>query len=118
MVQNDFWRLLLAHTTSLRCLIRKPSPPIYIMFVPGYPNRSVLDRFQPNLANRIAQEENDKALTGIKDSGKTAIYEPTAEEKLAFKKQLVPVHKTMEGRVGKDLIQSIYEATGFKPDSL
>jgi C4-dicarboxylate-binding protein DctP len=71
-----------------------------------------------DLANRIAQEENDKALEGIRASGKTAIYEPTAEEKLAFKKQLVPVHKTMEGRVGKDLIQSIYEVTGFKPDSL
>jgi len=71
-----------------------------------------------DLANRIAQEENDKALEGIRASGKTAIYEPTAEEKLAFKKQLVPVHKTMEGRVGKDLIQSIYQVTGFKPDSL
>ena len=71
-----------------------------------------------DLANRIAEEENDKALEGIRASGKTAIYVPTAEERLAFKKQLVPVHKTMEGRVGKDLIQSIYQATGFKPDSL
>jgi C4-dicarboxylate-binding protein DctP len=71
-----------------------------------------------DLANRIAQEENDKALVGIKDSGKTTIYVPTPEEKLAFKKQLVPVHKTMESRVGADLIQSIYKATGFKPDSL
>ena len=71
-----------------------------------------------DLANRIAKEENDKALDGIKASGKTVIYMPTDEEKLAFKKKLVPVHKKMESRVGKDLIQSIYKATGFKPDSL
>ena len=71
-----------------------------------------------DLANKIAQEENDKALAGIRDSGKTAIYQPTDEEKLAFKKQLVPVHKTMASRVGPELIQSIYKATGFKPDSL
>ena len=71
-----------------------------------------------DLANRIAKEENDQALEGIKASGKTAIYVPTDEEKLAFKKKLVPVHKKMESRVGKDLIQSIYKATGFKPDSL
>lgn len=70
------------------------------------------------LANQIAQEENDKALQAIRDTGKTAVYEPTADEKLAFKKQLVPVHKKMESRVGKELIQSIYQATGFKPDAL
>ncbi|WP_295445921.1 TRAP transporter substrate-binding protein [uncultured Thiodictyon sp.] len=70
------------------------------------------------LANRIAQEENDKGLAGIRDSGKTTVYVPTDEERLVFKKQLVPVHKTMESRVGKELIQSIYQATGFKPDSL
>ena len=75
-------------------------------------------RESTELANRIAQEENDKGLAGIRDSGKTAIAVPTDEEKLAFKKQLVPVHKTMESRVGKDLIQSIYQATGFKTDSL
>ena len=71
-----------------------------------------------DLANRIAKEENDRALAGIEASGKTKIHTPTAEEKLAFKQKLVPVHKKMGSRVGKDLIQSIYEATGFKADSL
>jgi C4-dicarboxylate-binding protein DctP len=70
------------------------------------------------LANRIAKEENDQALAGIEASGKTKVYTPTAEEKLAFKLKLVPVHDKMASRVGKELIESIYQATGFKPDSL
>jgi C4-dicarboxylate-binding protein DctP len=32
-------------------------------------------------ANKIAQDENDQALEGVKKSGKTAIYTPTKEER-------------------------------------
>ena len=69
-------------------------------------------------ANQIAKEENDKALEGVRASGKTEVYTPTAEEKAAFKKALVPVHKKMESRIGADLIQSIYKETGFDPAKL
>lgn len=69
-------------------------------------------------ANKIAQEENDKALDGVKKSGKTTVYAPTKEERMAFKKALVPVHKKMESRIGGELIQSIYQATGFDPSRL
>lgn len=69
-------------------------------------------------ANQIAKEENDKALAGVRASGKTEIYTPTAEEKAAFKKALVPVHKKMESRIGAELIQSIYKETGFDPAKL
>lgn len=69
-------------------------------------------------ANRIAKDENDKALEAIKKSGKTQVYLPTKDEKLAFKKVLVPVHQKMEGRIGKDLIHSIYKETGFDPAKL
>jgi len=69
-------------------------------------------------ANQIAKEENDKALEGVRASGKTEIYTPTAEEKAALKKALVPVHKKMESRIGADLIQSIYKETGFDPAKL
>ena len=68
--------------------------------------------------NGIAKEENEKALELVKASGKTEIHTPTAEEKLAFKRVLVPVHKKMESRVGADLIQSIYQTTGFDPSKL
>ncbi|TRZ91624.1 MAG: DctP family TRAP transporter solute-binding subunit [Rhodocyclaceae bacterium] len=69
-------------------------------------------------ANKIAQEENDHALEMVRKSGKTVIYVPTKEEKLAFKKAMLPVHSKMADRVGKDLLQSIYKETGFDPAKL
>jgi C4-dicarboxylate-binding protein DctP len=69
-------------------------------------------------ANQIAKEENDKALEAVRASGKTEIHTPTAEEKAAFKKALVPVHKKMESRIGAALIQSIYKETGLDPSKL
>jgi C4-dicarboxylate-binding protein DctP len=66
-------------------------------------------------ANRIAKEENDNALEAVRASGRITIYKPTDDEKLAFKKALVPVHKKMESRIGADTLQAIYEATGFDP---
>ena len=69
-------------------------------------------------ANKSAQEDNEKSLEGIKKSGKTTVYVPTKEEKLAFKKAMAPVHVKMADRVGKDLLQSIYKETGFDPNKL
>ena len=69
-------------------------------------------------ANKIAQEENDQSLEGVKKSGKTAIYTPTKEERTALKKALVPVHDKMSSRVGKETIQDVYKATGFDPAKL
>jgi C4-dicarboxylate-binding protein DctP len=69
-------------------------------------------------ANDIAKEENDKALEGVKKSGKTTVYVPTKEERMAFKKAMAPVHAKMADRVGKDLLQSIYKETGFDPNKL
>ena len=69
-------------------------------------------------ANQIAKVENDNALAAIKSSGKTIVYVPTKEERLAFKKAMVPVHKKMESRIGKEVIQETYKEIGFKPDSL
>ena len=69
-------------------------------------------------ANQIAKVENDSSLEAVKKSGKTTVYVPTKEERLAFKKAMVPVHQKMEGRVGKEAIQAVYKDIGFKPDAL
>ncbi len=69
-------------------------------------------------ANQIAKVENDSSLEAVKKSGKTTVYVPTKEERLAFKKVMVPVHQKMESRVGKETIQAVYRDIGFKPDSL
>jgi C4-dicarboxylate-binding protein DctP len=69
-------------------------------------------------ANKIAKEQNDKDLESVRKSGKTQVHVPTSEERMAFKKALVPVHQKMELRIGKALIQSIYKETGFDPGKL
>jgi C4-dicarboxylate-binding protein DctP len=69
-------------------------------------------------ADDIAKKENDDALDLVRKSGKTEIITLTAEQKLAWKRALIKVHKESESRVGKDLIQSIYKETGFDPSKL
>ena len=69
-------------------------------------------------ANKIAQEQNDKDLESVRKAGKTLVYTPTKEERMAFKKALIPVHQKMESRIGADLIKSIYKETGFDPGKL
>jgi C4-dicarboxylate-binding protein DctP len=69
-------------------------------------------------ANQIAKVENDNALEMVRKSGKTQIHVQTKEERVAFKKALIPVHQKMESRVGKETIQAVYKATGFDPAKL
>ena len=69
-------------------------------------------------ADDIAKKENEDALENVKKSGKTTFITLTPEEKKAWKRALVKVHKDSESRVGKDLIQSIYKETGFDPSKL
>jgi C4-dicarboxylate-binding protein DctP len=55
----------------------------------------------------IAQRDNDMAMDAIRKAGKTTIYNLTPAEQAAWRKALLPVHKEMEGRIGKDLITAI-----------
>ena len=64
-------------------------------------------------ANAIASTENAIGLDKIKASGKTTVYTPTAAEITEWKKALMPVHKEMEGRVGKATIEAAYKSAGF-----
>ncbi len=63
-------------------------------------------------ANDIAEQENIWALDQIKASGKTELITLTPEEKKLWIETMKPVHKEMADRVGADLIQSVYKATG------
>ena len=66
-------------------------------------------------ANDIAKKENDDSVEAVRKSGKTQILTLTPEEKAVWKKALVSVHREQEGRIGKELIQSVYKETGFHP---
>ncbi len=69
-------------------------------------------------ANKIAKDQNDSDLEAVKKAGRTQVYTPTQEERMAFKKALLPVHQKMESRIGADLIKAIYKETGFDPGKL
>ena len=56
-------------------------------------------------ANKIAQEENDSAMAKVKASGKSDVYTPTAQERMALKKAMIKVHKEMESRIGADTLR-------------
>ena len=62
-------------------------------------------------ADTIAQQENDQALEAVKKSGKTLVYTPTEKEKAEWRAALLPVHKTMEERIGKELINAVNKET-------
>jgi len=64
-------------------------------------------------ANAIAATENVDGLEKIKASGKTTIYTLTPEERAEWIKALLPVHKEMEARVGKETIEAVYKAANF-----
>ena len=69
-------------------------------------------------ANKIAKEENDSAMAKVKASGKTDVYTPTAQERLALKKAMLKVHKEMESRIGAETLREVYKETGFDPSKL
>ena len=69
-------------------------------------------------ANKIAQEENDAALDHVKKSGKSQVVVLAPQERLALKKAMLKTHKEMESRIGKEMIDSVYKATGFDPNKL
>jgi C4-dicarboxylate-binding protein DctP len=66
-------------------------------------------------SNDIAKKENDDALAAVKASGKTEIITLSPQEKAAWKKALVGVHRENESRIGKETIDAVYKETGFKP---
>jgi C4-dicarboxylate-binding protein DctP len=62
----------------------------------------------------IAQRDNDRALEAIRKSGKTAIYYLTPGEQAQWRAALLPVHRQMERRIGKELIDAMSRQTAGK----
>src|SRR6201997_1068450 len=65
--------------------------------------------------NETAAKDNADALEQIKATGKVQMHEQTDSEKQAWINQLMPVHKEMQSRFGKDFIERIYKESGFVP---
>jgi C4-dicarboxylate-binding protein DctP len=65
--------------------------------------------------NETAAKDNADALEKIKASGKIQVHMLTDDEKKAWVAKLMPVHKEMQSRFGKEFIDRIYKASGFIP---
>ena len=64
-------------------------------------------------ANEIAQKDNDDALAGMKASGKTDFFQPSAAERGALCKAMESVYTDMADRVGgKDFLDKVRTAAG------
>lgn len=66
-------------------------------------------------ANAIAQQENVDALNAIRRSGKTVVHVLSEQEKARWRAALAPVHKEMEGRIGKALIAAVKKEAAAQP---
>ncbi|MFD1627261.1 TRAP transporter substrate-binding protein [Azospirillum griseum] len=60
----------------------------------------------------LAAKDDEEALAGIRQSGKTAIHTPTAEELAALRTALLPVHDKMKDRYGDAILTAINRALG------
>jgi C4-dicarboxylate-binding protein DctP len=65
----------------------------------------------------IAKQENDEALEMMKKGGKVQVYDLTPDERKSWVQAVLPVHKEMEKRIGKETIDALYKVVDFKPDA-
>ena len=63
--------------------------------------------------NSISVQENVDALDAIRKSGLINIHEPTKEERQKWMDAMLPVYKTVEPRVGKEMIDIMVKEAGF-----
>ncbi len=66
--------------------------------------------------NTLTERESAEAMQAIAKTGKTTIYTPTSQEMAQWRQALLPVHKKMEERIGKDVLASVYKALAKAPD--
>ena len=65
-------------------------------------------------ANNIAKQKNDEDLESVKASGKTEVTVLTEAQRGVFRAAMVSVHEKMADRIGKETIDAVYQAVGFK----
>ena len=64
--------------------------------------------------NSNSQRESAEAMEAIRKTGMTTIYKPTSQEMDLWRQVLLPVHKKMEDRIGKSLLDAVYKDLGQK----
>jgi C4-dicarboxylate-binding protein DctP len=62
--------------------------------------------------NRVAKKENDDALEAMRQIKRTTIHALTPAQREQWKKVMLKSHEAVADRINKDLVKSIYKATG------
>ncbi len=73
--------------------------------------RATLDKAMADTTvfeRKIAQEENDEALAKVRAAGTTQIYTLPYKDRVVWQQVLLPVHKEFEEKIGRDMIQAVY----------
>jgi C4-dicarboxylate-binding protein DctP len=65
--------------------------------------------------NSHSQRESADAMEAIRKTGMTTIYKPTPQEMDQWRQALLPVHKKMQDRIGKGLLDAVYKDLGQRP---
>ena len=65
--------------------------------------------------NSHSQRESADAMEAIRKTGMTTIYKPTTQEMDQWRQALLPVHKKMQDRIGKGLLDAVYKDLGQRP---
>lgn len=63
--------------------------------------------------NKIAQDENAKALMRLRESGRIQVYSPTPAERADLKAAMLRTHDEMIGSLGKEFVEAVYKEVGF-----
>lgn len=66
-------------------------------------------------ANEIAKKDNEDALEAVRKAGKSELIKLTPVERAAWKLTMDKAHKEHVGRIGAELIDEVYKATGYSP---
>jgi C4-dicarboxylate-binding protein DctP len=64
-------------------------------------------------ANDVAKKDNEEALAGVKKSGRSQLITLTPQERNEWKKAMDKAHKDNMGRIGADIVNEVYAATGY-----
>ena len=82
--------------------------------------RSTLEgamRDASDFENRLSLQDNEDSIAKVRASGRSTVYALNDDEKAAWRRAMLPVHREMEGRIGKALIEAVYReaaALGYK----
>lgn len=92
-------------------------------------NKKFWDGLQPDIRKKLeaalaeatkfnnshSQRESADAMEAIRKTGMTTIYKPTTQEMDQWRQALLPVHKKMQDRIGKGLLDAVYKDLGQRP---